>query len=413
MPKKKVKQLYLLYNRIVSPYQAKHLSKEEKISIGAFYTPPEIVKKIVEYITPYLKNKNVTVVDLSAGAGAFILPFRDYDYRAVDYDYSVINYLRNQLDEDKVIHTNSLLKVKRSKFKIPKDSFLIIIGNPPYNDITSVYKKNGKGEFVCDPDIYDRDLGISFLKVFNKLKADVICILHPLSYLIKEANFKRLKSFACNYKLIESFIFPSTKFKDTSKVSAFPVTISLYLRDKNGMSYDNIKNFRFKILDDEKKTFIVSRYTTTDGYINKYPPRKHSLLKESPIGLYYYSFRDLNSVKRNTTFIDKKHDFSVVVTLEEFYKYAYLHCIRKLLKTEYMWLFGNLSPLVDIEFLEENKAIFVYYALESSSTLKSFNKEVIDLIRKTYLKNFSLTLEQSKNLILEHFKSLFKINEAI
>lgn len=412
MKPKKIKQLYLLYNRIVSPYQAKHLSKEERISIGAFYTPPEIVSKTVEYISPYLKNKDITVADLSAGAGAFILPFKDYDYRAIDYDYSVINYLRNQLDEDKVIHTNSLLKVRRSKFRIPRNNFLIITGNPPYNDITSVYKKNGKGEFICDPDLYDNDIGICFLKAFNKLKADLVCVVHPFSYIGKRWNFVRIKDFTSNYRLVKGVLFPSTMFKYTSRTSPFTVMIALYERDKNGMTYDYIENFEFKILNTDKK-FVLNDYSTTDGYINKYQPRKNSLLKESPIGLYYYSFRDLNSVKRNTTFIDKKHDFAVVVTLEEFYKYAYLHCIRKLLKTEYMWLFGNLSPLVDIEFLEENKAIFVYYALESSSTLKSFNKEVIDLIRKTYLKNFSLTLEQSKNLILEHFKSLFKINEAI
>lgn len=48
-----------------------------------------------------------------------------------------------------------------------------------------MYDKN-----FCDEDLFDRDLGVSFLKSYNKLKADVICILHLLSYLIKKTNFE-------------------------------------------------------------------------------------------------------------------------------------------------------------------------------------------------------------------------------
>lgn len=408
--KKDKKHVLIFYNKKMSPYYAQHLSMHEKIILGGFYTPPDIIRKVEEMVKPFLNFDNLIIADLAGGCGAFILPFQHYNYRIADCDEKAVEYLKSYFNHQNVILTNSLTDVSRKKFNIPENSFLIIVGNPPYNDTTSEYKKGQKGNVISDPDIYDRDLGISFLKFFNKLKADVICILHPLSYLIKEANFKRLKSFACNYKLIESFIFPSTKFKDTSEVSAFPVTISLYLRDKNGMSYDNIKNFRFKILDDEKKTFIVSRYTTTDGYINKYPPRKNDIMKESPLNIYYYSFRDLNSILRNASFIDKKYANSVVVTLENLYKYAYLYVIKKLLKFKNKWLFGNMSPLVDIDYVESNKELMVYYVIKTHPLFKNMEKNKLNLIKKYYnLNNKSFEIYSLEEKFLTKLKDLYEI----
>lgn len=404
------KFVLIFYNKKMSPYYAQHLSLQEKIVLGGFYTPPDIIRKVKEMLHSFLNFDNLIIADLAGGCGAFILPFKQYNYRIADCDEKAVSYLKKHFNSQNVILTNSLINVSRKKFNIPEDNHLIIVGNPPYNDTTSEYKKGQKGSVISDPDIYDRDLGISFLKAFNKLKADVICILHPLSYLIKETNFKRLRDFVKNYNLIESFIFPSTKFKDTSEASAFPVTISLYRRDKNGMSYDDIKNFRFKILDDDKKFFILNRYTTTDGYINKYPPRKNDAIQESPLNIYYYSFRDLNSILRNASFIGRKYENSVVVTLDNFYKYAYLYIIKKLLKFKNRWLFGNMSPLVDINFVESNKDLMVYYAINTHPFFKNMDKNKLNLIKKYYnLNNKNFTINNLEEKFLIKLKEIYDI----
>src|SRR3989344_5858437 len=68
---------------------------------------------------------------------------------------------------------------------------IIAIGNPPYNDTTSIIRNSIKDTSIqdkIDADIKTRDLGMSFLLSYDKLKADYVCVLHPLSYLIKKAK---------------------------------------------------------------------------------------------------------------------------------------------------------------------------------------------------------------------------------
>jgi hypothetical protein len=356
----------------MNPYAVVHLTKDKIVEMGAFYTPEDIVNKVLELSSSYFHRQNAVVIDIAGGCGAFIFPLKQYgikQYRVADCDITAVSFLRKNFDPEKVFYTNSLVNVSRKKFNVKEHDFLIVIGNPPYNDITSEYRKGKKGVFNCDEDLKDRDIGISFLKAFNKLKADVICVLHPLSYLIKEANFKRLKDFSKNYILQKGIIFPSSVFQQTGNTK-FPVMIALYERNSEGMNFEYIKNFEFNVLHSDQ-TFVLAHYTTTDGYINKYPPRKGQQQK-SPIGVYYYSFRDLNSVLRNASFITKRGENSIVVTVENFYKYAYLYCLKKLIPVKHknIWIFGNLSPLIDIEFVEKNKHLFVQYALRTHKVFK-------------------------------------------
>lgn len=362
--------------------KSKHLSKEEQIRLGSFYTPDRLVRKVYEPISPYIrKNKKVVIFDNAAGCGAFIFEIKGYDYRVADYDIEAVNFLKKNLDKKKVFYGNSLVDVCRKKYKIPNDAFLIQVGNPPYNDTTSEYKKGKKGKNECDPNLFDRDLGISFLKSYDKLKSDLVCILHPLSYLIKEANFKRLKSFRENYKLIKGVIFSSSWFTVNSSAK-FPIVIALYERKRGGMSFDYIKNFNFSVLDSDEK-FTIAKFETTDGFIDKYPPRKNDI-KVSPIGLYYYTFRDLNSLRRNASFINRQHYNGIVVNVKNFYKYAYLYALKELFDAEKLWLYSNLSPLINRELLEKNKKDYVEYAIQSSPVVKNIDKKAMKEIIKYY-----------------------------
>ena len=194
---------------------AEHLPKNERIQLGSYYTPERLVKLVHEFIKPYLENnKNAILFDSAGGCGAFLFDIRHYNYRIADCDLNACNFLKQYFEHRKVFHTNSLKEVNRDKYSIPSSAFLIMIGNPPYNDTTSEFKKGEKGQNICDEDLYDRDIGISFLKSYHKLNADIVCVLHPLSYLIKKANFNRLKDFKKNYKLLKGLIFSVSCFKE-------------------------------------------------------------------------------------------------------------------------------------------------------------------------------------------------------
>jgi len=304
-----------------------------------------------------------------------------YEYRIADIDKEACLYLEHQFNKSNIFHTNALLDVCREKFKISAKSYLVMVGNPPYNDTTSEFKNGEKGLNLCDHDLYDRDLGVSFLKSYDKLKADIVCVLHPLSYLIKKTNFERLKNFKDNYRLIKGEIFSSALFQGTG-TGKFPIIVALYERHLKGMDYNYIRQFQFDILGETKK-FVLSDYNTTDGYINKYPPRKKDL-KEPPLGLFYYTFRDLNSLRKNASFFTKSHPNGIIVTLENFYQYAYLFALKTLFEPPDIWLYGNLSPLVNIEDLEENKSLYVTYALINHKIFKELPTSLLNEIASFY-----------------------------
>ena len=387
-------------------HDSSHLSKESKVQMGGYYTDKRLVDKAYEYIRPYLKNeKNIIVCDSAGGCGAFIIGRDISDYRIADCDKTACEFLEERLDKNKVFHTNSLAGVERKKYDIPNDAFLIMIGNPPYNDTTSEFRSGKKGKNICDSDLFDRDLGISFLKSYDKMSADLVCILHPLSYLIKESNFKRLRGFRLNYRLIRGLIFPSSLFEETGSAK-FPIMIGLYEKHASGMDFEHVKNMDFSILDKEKK-FRLSRHETADNIIRKYPPRKKDP-KISPIGLYYYTFRDLNSLRKNASFMNKPHYNGIVVDIENLYQYAYLYAFKTLFEPDDIWLYGNLSPLVNKEFLENNKKELVAYAVKTNKTLKGLDGKNMEKIMGYYDIDLGKmpSSDELKDYLIKSFKSL-------
>jgi hypothetical protein len=380
-------------------HQAEHLPENKRIRLGGYYTPEKLVSKVYSFVKPYIlgERKKPIIFDSAGGCGAFLSNINGNNYRIADCDGEACNFLRQRFDTTKVFHTNSLFSVDRNKYSIPSSASLIMIGNPPYNDTASEFRSGEKGENICDEDLRDRDLGVSFLRSYNKLKADMVCILHPLSYLIKEANFKRLREFRENYKLTKAEIFSSALFSGTG-FGKFPIIVALYERNISGMDYDYIRSFRFNILD-SNDTFILSKFQTTDGYINKYPPRKNDA-KKSPIGLYYYTFRDFNSLKKNTSFMTKEHPNGIVVTLENFYKYSYLYSLKSLFNPDNSWLYGNLSPLADVEDVERNKNLYVSYAVKTNRVFEQTEKS----LPKTIMTHYKIKTEEDVNKIEDTIK---------
>lgn len=337
-----------------------HLDRDARVKLGAFYTPADLVARVHELVAPYVERggSQSVVIDTTAGYGAFLQGLPG-PVRAVEIDPAAVERLHQVLPKDVVFHANSLQAPSRARYDIVESDTVIVVGNPPYNDTTSEFRNGLKGRSDADPDLADRDMGVSFLKSYERLRADVVCVLHPLSYLIKRANFGRLREFAARYRLRRGVLFSSARFGQTGGTK-FPVVIGLYERGA-GMDYDWLRRFDFELLE-QPGVFRLEAFTTTDGLINKYPPRSTGP-QVSDLGLYYYTFRDINSLIRNAGFMAAPHYNGIVVPRGDFHLYAYLHAFKRFFAPAQAWLYGNLSPLVDPAWLEANKRELVAFAL--------------------------------------------------
>lgn len=80
----------------------------------------------------------------------------------------------------------------------------------------------------------------------------------------------------------------------------------------------------------------------------------------------------------------KKHPNSIVVTLGNFYKYAYLYSLKSLFEPQDAWLYGNLSPLVDIDEAERDKDLYVLYAIKTNRIFKTIGTSTSAKIANFY-----------------------------
>ena len=202
-----------------------HITQIETVMLGSYYTPKHIVDLTHNIIQKNIPNyQNITALDSSAGYGNFLKQNFFKRQIAGDVDKVALSILQNNIQAD-VFERNALQNISRTNYNIAANEKLLIIGNPPYNDTTSHAKKTIKQNnetHSIDEDIKARDIGSSFLMSYNKLEADYVCVLHPLSFLIKKANFTSLKTFVRNYKLIDGLVFSSQEFNKTSIKSQFP-----------------------------------------------------------------------------------------------------------------------------------------------------------------------------------------------
>ncbi|NNN06807.1 MAG: hypothetical protein HKL90_12985 [Elusimicrobia bacterium] len=339
----------------------------KKAGLGKYYTPEHLVDHVRTLIEPFLTDRPY-VADLAAGCGAFLAKFEDCRIIGRDIDQQAVALLA-EMGFPKIEEDNSLLHVNRAKLGLRENDRLVLVGNPPYNDTTSLNrrygtnKKEGRG-LVRDPDLRAKDAGIAFLRAFAKLHPDAIGILHPLSYLIKETNFQELvrpfsdgkSSFTSRYKLTAAAVFSSAEFgSGIEGTTPFPVVAALYA--PGAMDYRYISQFEFPIfvghgsgLSDTGRRLALSRITTIDGIIRKYPPTA-GMSKTSDIGLYQYNIRDTNSLLTSGALSSKTDKNRIPVQFVDLWKYSYLNCYKRYFGKSF--IFGNLSPIIDPKDTED------------------------------------------------------------
>ena len=370
-----------------------HLNHKEKINLGAFYTPKNYIYIAWNKIKKFLDNNSI-VLDSSCGYGNFfdIDINLDLNFQLIANDIDKIAYktTKNNFQNINIFNKNALKDVSRAMFNIENNKKLIIIGNPPYNDTTSIIRNNIKENNInIDNDIKTRDYGMSFLLSYTKLEADIICVLHPLSYLIKKANYNLLKNFTKKYKLIDSTIIDSKTFKETSKGISFPIIIALYQKDNIGMDYNYIQNFEFKTINN--KIFKLNQFDYISNYIRKYPIKNKLPQKDD---ILFWTMRDINALKRNRTFVQNFGYNTIIIDKSKLDYYIYVDVFKQFNKI-IPYYFGNLDVIIDSTLFIKYKKYFIQEALSRQSDLKKYYKlDDIDiqLVRQKIVEYFKIIL---------------------
>lgn len=349
----------------------KHLSHKAQVDLGSFYTPACLVDLAYDMIKENVGDcGDWTLLDSSCGYGSFL---RGRVFRRVigaDVDQDAVMKARELCGNGvEFCVGNSLRDVRRGKFNIVENEPLILIGNPPYNDTTSIIRQSMKDKSLTslvDSDIRTRDLGMSFLLSYDKLKADYVCVLHPLSYLIKRANFSLLKKFVRNYRLIDGVIISSHEFSDTSRSMAFPIVLALYKRDEAGMTYGDVMNHCFRVKEGGK--LRLSGFDTIANYVQKYPNKRRLLPGDKPVAKFW-TLRDINALKRNRTFIETDTYNTVYVLAEKLPYYCYIDVFKQYIEKIPYYL-GNCDVIIDNEEFLKIRDSFVYWSVKTNPVLR-------------------------------------------
>jgi Methyltransferase small domain len=350
----------------------KHLNYIDTVNFGSYYTPEIIVDLAYSILQKNVPNiEEFTILDSSCGYGSFLAK-KNIAKKLIgaDIDEKAISEAKKRIDDVNFIYQNSLVNVFRKNMAIEDNEKLIAIGNPPYNDTTSIIRNSIKDASVqdrIDSDLKTRDLGMSFLLSYNKLQADYVCVLHPLSYLIKKSNFALLSKFAENYKLIDEVIISSHEFSDTSRGMAFPILIALYKRDQDGMTYNYIQDYQFKVKDDG--LFRLKDFDTIVNYVQKYPNKKYLNTYDKPVAKFW-TLRDINALKRNQTFIDSDTYNTVYILMEKLPYYCYIDVFKQY-ADKMPYFIGNCDVIIDNKKFNEIKECFIAQSIRTNSVLKN------------------------------------------
>jgi len=370
-----------------------HLSHKQKTNLGSFYTPPHLVRLVFDLLAKNVgENFADVVLEPACGCGAFFeekFPQENVRFIGADIDEVALKTVSEKFSNVEFIKKNMLSGTSRSKLGIKENERLAIIGNPPYNDVTSYSKKKIKFKpCKIERRIRTRDMGLSFLLTYAKLRPDYIAVLHSLSYLIKKTNLETLKPLMRNYELLDAVVFNSQEFPETSRAHGFPIVAAVYKRNKPGTSYEQIVKWRFKTLEGQE--FSISDYDYVCKYISKYPSNS---LKASDFK--FFTMRDINALKRSRTFIKEDTENTIYIPQEKLPYYCYVDIFKDVAQ-KLPYYFGNIDIPFDKDSFEKIKDDF--FALSIAKHPDIFGGKF----------PMPENLQQAKDNVNNYFQNLFK-----
>lgn len=377
--------------------QQKHLNNQEMVNFGSYYTKPHLVDLVYQLIKKQTKNiSEYTILDSSCGYGSFFDHSSVKNNRKIgaDTDEIATKNAKNNIIGLEVIKHNSLMCLSRDRYNLAENEKLIIVGNPPYNDTTSIIRNEIKSEITHEihPDLKTRDLGMSFLRSYEKLNPDFVCVLHPLSYLIKEANFNLLGKFTNKYKLVDSVVVSSVEFNGTAPGKTyFPIIIALYKKDNIGINYQDIEKFVFTTK--EEKKFSLADMVSIKNFLSKYPNQKW--VRPNEAIAKFWTMRDINALKRSRTFVDNIDYNTILVQPNKLPYYCYVDVFKQFI-ARVPYYFGNCDVFIDNDRFVKIKDCFVAISAKSRPELRSFVRNEIKNPEENIQNYF-------KNLLGEHY----------
>lgn len=369
-----------------------HLKYKDRVNYGSYYTPKWVVDIVYEFLSKNIKSlQDYLIIDTSCGYGNFL---RGEKAIGADIDEQAIIVARKNSPQYTYYLHNSLLNISRKQYNLTNQDKIIIVGNPPYNDTTSIIRNDIKRD-ICprDEDVISRDFGISFLISYSKLQADYVCVLHPLSYLIKKTNFESLGNFKNNFRLNDALIISSNIFTETSKLTSFPIVIAFYQNYLFGMDYDFILNYEFKT--HEKKVFSLNKFDYISKYITKYPNQKY--VSENDTIAYFWTLRDINALKRSRTFVEEESYNTIRVTRDKFAYYCYVDIFKEYI-SHIPYYLGNCDIIIDNDSFNAHKEHFINKCIIKHPALQKHFR-VKELPTNTEI----ILDEYFKKLLREHY----------
>ncbi len=328
---------------------SRHLGVASRVNLGSYYTPAKYVHMVGEWLLEQGIGSGWTIADLSCGYGAFFelsetKGLRKCRYIGNDIDPVAVKNARKYFPYVELSEGNALFRVSRKRFGFQPDERIVIVGNPPYNDTTSQAGQSLKTDSIqIDADLKTRDLGMSSLLAYDKIQADYVAVLHPLSYLIKKQNFSAAQTFFSNYALVKYIVFSSREFEGTSRAVNFPVIVALYRRaEGHGLSYEDVRRMWFETVEENR--FSLSGFDYVTDEIRKYPGKQRYHPE-----ILFYTLRDINALRRSQTFLVRRMPNAVDVDPTKLAYYCYIDCFKRFADIPYY--LGNFNvPFIRDEF---------------------------------------------------------------
>ena len=358
------------------------LPDHKRSAFGKYYTP-DLLTALVHQATKDLDISTLLIIDIAAGCGAFLKEYNSANIRGFDIDEEAVLILKALGFNGEQL--NSLEQPGRDWFKIDSKVKLVLIGNPPYNDVTSKNKRTGKNaktstQLLIHQDLKASDLGRSFLKQAFAMAPVRIVFLHPFSYVCKRKNLKELCGF--NYRIAGGTLFSSSLFPGTS--TPFPCICAVWEPCNPITSFatevERIRQLKFDLF--EGGTFCLADYN--EFSITDLP--KYASPEISDCGVYHYNFRDLNSLLTSANFINQPSPSSFPVQWEQLPTICLANVIKRRWRSvphKLDYIAGNLN-VPRCPMLEASPALLIADAFLNSPVLQA-NQELKSRLNERFI----------------------------